>query len=73
MTGDYFNTINTGDYFNTINHVGMYSTKVRIRQDGSMVVEQTDKHGASDCVILPKDVVNRIVDAVANKSDGRAA
>jgi hypothetical protein len=63
----------TGDDFNTINHVGMYFTKVQMRQYGSVVVVQTNKHGASDCVILPKDLVNRIVDAVANKSDGRAA
>ena len=51
----------TDDDFNTINHVGMYFTRVQMRQDGSVVVVQTNKHGASDCVIIPADLVDDIL------------
>ena len=52
---------------NTLTHTGIYLTKIEKRDNGDIIIVQTNKRGESDCVILPADLAVSVAALVKAK------
>ena len=59
--------------FNTLTHIGTYRTRIEKQDDGSLVIVQVGRYGATDTVILSADLALRVAKFVMPKRAGRAA
>ena len=50
-----------GDNYNTLSHAGTYRTRIERQENGALVIVQVSKHGETDCVMLPPDLVTTMV------------
>lgn len=58
---------------NTLTHTGTYRTRIEKQDDGSLVVVQVSKHGATDAVMLPAELALQVAKLVMPKKARRAA
>jgi hypothetical protein len=53
---------------NTLTHTGIYLTKIEKRDNGDIIIVQTNKRGTSDCVILPADLAGSVAALIKAKT-----